>query len=47
MLVACGVVIGIGLATGSVSSDTSGLGVGVLGIVAVGFGASWFTRPRP
>jgi hypothetical protein len=42
----CGLVAGIGIATGRVSSDTSGLGPGILGVVAVAFGASWFARHR-
>jgi hypothetical protein len=46
MLGICGSVMGIGLATGRVSSDTSGLGLGILGIVAVAFGASWFTSSK-
>ena len=46
MLGICGLITGIGIAAGRVSSDTSGLGLGILGIVAVAFAASWVTRSK-
>jgi len=46
MLGICGVVTVVGIATGRVSGDTSGVGPGALAVVAVGFGAAWFTKPK-
>lgn len=41
-----GLIAGIGIAVGRVSSDTSGLGLGILGLVAAAFVASWVTRSK-